>query len=945
MSFNDNIGPVVSSNSLLKTALYQFGNQFNVGHLNCQSIRPSLNSVKFDELKSILCNSLLDVVGISETWLKSDVSSLAVAIPGYKLCRNDRSRVRGGGVGIYVSSKLKHKIVFKTSVIGKCESLFVELESGDSKVLFGVVYLPPPGDLTIFEDLHHDLFSRYSNIVVVGDFNCNLFNISRANVLRSLCIRLNLAVVHNSAPTHFDVAHGSTSLIDFMLVSDSSMRMFSSQVQCPAISHHALIFASFRINIQHIEEFIEYRDFNNINWDGLLGYLEAFNCDLIVANTNIDEKCNIISSLVERLYSFVPIVRRKIRFCDEDWINSPEIVLARSLRDLAYSDYLSNRTDEKRRVFCKYRNRAKSVIRKCKRNYYARLFYGLDSKGLWRILKNSGLKREFEFLYDGDVNIINDYFSRAVGSGNSNDIDFSFDNLNDNINSFSFSCVNGTDVLEAFYRVKSKCVGVDGISVKFFKIIYPYISGIILNLINSVLMTSIFPSAWKTARVVPIPKSDKISSPDDLRPISLLPVLSKVVEHIMKEQMLSHVNNTIFKYQYAFRKGHNTTSLLLQLTDAIRHNINSLNVSVLVSLDLTKAFNSICYMTMIRKLNQNFNFSRSACNLIMSYLSNRSQFVDLFGVHSNLLGLVSGVPQGSVLGPLLFVLYVNDFSECINSNFCKTFLFADDVFLLFNFKRSLPTFELENVINDNLNRILLWTNSNSLFINPSKTKAMLFGSANQFASNLNIFVENSRVEFVSHHRCLGVILDNKLSFENHINCIHSKLYVILRRIYSTNVCLPFKIKCKLAHALLMPQILYGIELISGSNVEQLLRLNRAVNVVTRFVYKVRRREHISEFVKRFLGCSFANFVEFRNLFLFYKVIKSGIPLPLCNNFSFSHSSRRPQIIIPRIYNSSFEKSFVVRIARTWNQLPNDLRLFAHSNNVYRFKLFEYFSLL
>lgn len=943
MSPNDNIGPVVSNNSVLKTVLRPCEAQFNVGHWNCQSIKPSVNSVKFDELKSILCDSLLDVVGISETWLKSDVSSQAVEIPGYKFCRNDRSRVRGGGVGIYVSTGIKHRIVFKTSVIGKCESLFIELTSGDSKVLFGVVYLPPPGDLMAFEDLHHELFLKYSNIIVVGDFNCNLFSVSRANILRSMCARLDMTVMHNSTPTHFDVSHLSTSLIDFMLVSDISMRMFSSQVQCPAVSHHALIFASFRINIQHFDEFIEYRDFKNINWDGLLRFLGDFNSNLVFRTTNIDEKCNIISSLVEGLYSFVPIVRRRLRSFDNDWIKSPEIVLAKSLRDLAYKDYLSYGSDEKRRVFCKYRNRAKAVIRRCKRKYYSRLFGSLDSKGLWRILKGSGLMRELNFTFGGDVNDINNYFARTVGFSYTDNVNVSFDTLDESENLFSFSCVNYIDVLDSLYKVKSKCAGVDGISVQFFKIIYPYISDLVLNLINSILMTSIFPLAWKTARVVPIPKAEVINSPDDLRPISLLPVLSKVVEHIMKDQMLSQIESAMFVSQYAFRRGHNTTSLLLQLTDTIRSSVNRGCVNVLVSLDLTKAFNSICYSTMIEKLHHKFHFSRSACNLIMSYLSNRSQFVELFGECSNHIDLISGVPQGSVLGPLLFVLYINDVSECISANECKMFLFADDVFLLFNFERSISYFRVESNINECLQHLLLWTNRNSLRINPSKSKAMMFGSVHQMASNLNICFDNCRIELVSHHKCLGVIIDNKLNFEIHINSLHRRLYTILRRIYSTNVFLPLWVKRRLAHALLMPQILYGIELVSGTNAVNLLRLNRAVNVIARFVYDVRRREHISEFVRSFLGCSFSNFVEYRNLLLFYKVIKSGIPAPLCSDFYFSHSSRRPQILIPRISISLFERSFIVRIARTWNQLPNDLRLFTHSNNVFRSKLLEYFS--
>lgn len=132
MSLDFNLGPIVSNNLYIGLVPRSYSDKFNVAHLNCRSIRPSLNSTKFDELKSVLCGSNLDVIGISETWLKSDISSHAVEIPGYTFVRNDRRNMRGGGVGIYVSNKLKYTVVFKSSIAGKCESLYIVLYSGSA---------------------------------------------------------------------------------------------------------------------------------------------------------------------------------------------------------------------------------------------------------------------------------------------------------------------------------------------------------------------------------------------------------------------------------------------------------------------------------------------------------------------------------------------------------------------------------------------------------------------------------------------------------------------------------------------------------------------------------------------------------------------------------------------------------------------------------------------
>lgn len=937
MSFNDNMGPVVSGNSHLGTVFHKDRGRFKVGHLNCRSIRPSFNSFKLDEIKTILKDEIFDVFAVSETWLNNSVSNRAIDIPGYTFCRSDRPS-RGGGVGIFVSKKLKFKSIFRTCVAELCESLFIELYFDSIKILLGVVYLPN-GNLSGFEERHRNIFLKYSNVIVCGDFNCNLFNSSKSNLMRSLCLRLNLSMVHNSLPTHYDLANDSTSLLDYFLVSDISMIKFSNQVQCPSISDHALIFACFTFNVEPIQEYIEYRDYNNINWYELFSRLSNFDINLFFNSPDVDAKCSLIASLFTDLFSCVPVVRKRVCNYDDAWMRSSDVALARSLRDMAYSTYRVNRSVENWRLYCRLRNKAKGVIRREKRRHFSRLFWGLDTAGLWKALRNSGCVGDSSDLaWDGDVDILNSFF---VGENNTYDQPIlDFEEFVDSVDCFSFRCVSEVDVMEALNKVMSKSIGIDGIPIRFIKLIFPHISCILLNVINCILTTSVFPVFWKTARVVPIPKTKIVHDLDDLRPISILPALSKIVEHLIKNQIIQSASVNIYESQYAFRRGYSTTSLLLKLTDSIRENLNMNKLSALISLDLSKAFNSISHVSMIQKLRDYFNFSTSACKLVLSYLSGRSQFVDLKGVRSGLLSLHSGVPQGSVLGPLLFILYVNDIYLQTNSRICQTFLFADDIFLLYKGNRTFSE-AFESDINCCLDRVLQWTLENSLTINPSKTKAIMFGTSNHFFPDINLFLGDTVIECVSEHKCLGVTLDGKLSFKHHIDLLSGKVWGALRRIYSSNVYLPFRIKRRLAHGLLVPHILYGLEVISGSSSVAFSKLKRIVNTIVRFVYSVRRWDHISTYVHRFLGCSFENFVKYRNLLLFHRVIKSGVPSPLCSTFVFLRSSRNPQIFIPRIFKLIFERSFLVRIARCWNCLPYELRIFSHSNNVFRLKMLSY----
>lgn len=929
---NENIGPIVSNGSLIKSSLNSFSQQLKIAHINCQSIKPFQNVVKFDEFKNIVRDSF-DLIAISETWLKPYVSNLSIRLENCKVIRNDRLHRRGGGVCIYLKSNLQHKLVFQISTDG-CESIFIEVNFNNVKTLFGVVYLPH-GDISAFETLHYDLLLKYSNIIIVGDFNCNMFNPVKSSQMRSMCVRFGISVHHNSRPTHFDIVHRSTSLLDYWLVSDQSMISYSSQVQCPAISHHSLIYAAFRFTVERSCEVIEYRNFNAIDWNGLLAFLSGFDSYCFFSSADVNFQNSIIDSLVASLYCFVPIVRRKVRRDNNTWMKSRAILLATSLRDLAYSAFLSSRSTENWAIFCRYRNRAKNIIRKEKRKFYASLFSDLDGSGVWKVLKGSGCIGTSEWSCNFNVNDINQSFVNNSYIVDDNFIDFgSFDAVD---GLFSFNRISENDVYEAICKVKSKSIGVDKIPIRFFKTIYPYISLILTHHVNTIFLSSAFPSSWKTARVVPIPKSKNIRDFEDLRPISILPALSKAVEHIMKDQILSFVRNSIVSSQYAFRRGHSTTSLLLSLTDDIRCHLNDNRVATLVSLDLTKAFNSVNFRILIRKLREIFNFSATACKLIYSYLTDRVQFVDVNNIYSNLLHLTSGVPQGSVLGPILFTLYVNDLSSYIDNHICKSFLFADDVLLLFNSGKS----EINNLclnINDILQRFLYWSNENCLSINSSKTKALAFGINEQQLLNLNIHVGDTCVNFVDRLKCLGIYLDKCLNFETHIDNISWKVSGLVRQLYSTNIYLPQRIKLRLAHAVLMPQILYGLEVFSGSMNYITSKLGRIANTIVRYVYGVRRNDHISEYVKRFMGCSFGNLITLRNLVFFYKIIKSGFPTQLYSKFLFSHSTRNPQIILPRINNALFERSFIVRIARRWNTLPIELRVFSHSNNAFRVKI-------
>lgn len=980
MAYDINLGPVAHDNRYLRSSLGNALGDLKIGHFNCQSFCTSSRSSKLDEIRHILQDRILDVVGVSETWLKSTISSNVVSIPGYTLYRSDRpgrtrpaptgpaptgpsptgpaptgpaptlpgrnatipastdngvNGRRAGGVGLYVSNSLKCRKVFHSKDFGIFESIFIEINGSESKWLLGVVYLPH-GDINVMEDRLSDLLVKYENIVIMGDFNLNLFDMNNSQLVRSTCQRLGLTCFHNNLPTHY-TSEPSTSLLDFFMLSPSISIQVSGQMQCPAISHHSFIYISVSVPLIPNEEFVEFRDYNRVDLNILQQHVLLYDFSSFYENPNVDNQLSNFMECVNHLHSLVPIRKYKISPANEKWFNTPLINYHLSLRDLAFKEYLRVPSRQNWRCYCKARNRSKTVIRNAKRMAHTNKFKNLDTSGMWKLLRSNGCLNTDDPVEGVNPDELNMEFSnnRSVDSFDPFDSDLNFCS-----DGFSFRNIDFDDLRIALFNIKSNASGSDELPLKFIKIIFPFIHRQLLYLINNIITNSMFPSDWKIAKVIPIRKKE---SRLEFRPISLVPVMSKIVEHIIKDQVMMFLNqnNLLNSFQSGFRAGHSTTSLLIGLTDSIRRIVDRDNVGVLLSLDLSKAFDNISHAILIRKLCNYFGFSFSACKLIYSYLSGRRQFVHCNDSNSECLAVTSGVPQGSVIGPLLFMLYMNDFFTVLRGFECDAFVFADDIQLLFSGHLQLiDVFEYD--INLLLSNISAWMNNSSLSINSAKTKAMLFKPHNSEV-DLSIMINGEHIEFVEVIKCLGVLIDKNLEFSRHINGLSCKINFTLRRLYSLNLYLPLSIRKRIAHSLLMSNLLYCIEVYSGCSVDDFNRCNLLFNKIIRFVYKLRSRDHVSSNVLDFLGCDFKNFVRIRLLLFYHKVMLSNCPEYLRKDFILLNTERNPQLLFPIRNYIIHERSFHVRVARYWNYLPIHLRSFDQSLETFKCKLLEYAS--
>lgn len=906
----DNLGDIASDSGMINLILRQ--GEFNVLHVNAQSLVPRVNSTKFDEVRHMMENCSVDAFGISETWYNDSVSNNAVRISGFKVYRNDRTRSRGGGVCLYIRESLKARVIYDDND-DNVEALFVEvLISNNISVLLGVLYLPN-GNFLCCDNLIMDYSSRYDNVIIMGDFNTNMF--THGNLVREICRPSSLSVVHNSRPTHFSPRDGTTSLIDYFLVSNIDLVTGSNQFQVPALnSYHALIQISYNLSSSSSSCEFFYRDYKHFNLEQCFSQLQSVDFSPFYNNTSIDENAIFFNSVVTDIFDNNVPLRRFVKRNDNEWMNDPRVCRAKRNRNMAYRNYRGNRTDDNFNIYCLHRNQLKSIIRKIRKETCLRFFSNCNQKQMWSKLRTVGALDDSSRPFSMDLDEFNE-FSRMPRLQSENT---SFNPMSlPYVDGFSFSNVTEMEVFGAMSQIKSDAIGSDGIHLKFLKFIFPAISAEFTFLLNSIITTSIVPKIWKIGKIVPVPKIRSPKVITDFRPISILPVFSKILEVLLRQQMLTYLNTTGFisDFQSGFRKGHNTTGALLDITETIRVNLDKGNTSALIFLDFRKAFDSISHTILVEKLLNHFGFSSCGCKLIWSLLSDRNQFVQVGDQCSQLLEINRGIPQGTILGPLMFLLYINDIFRILSFLSCYTY--ADDIQLLAT--SELPNLQnFEDLINRDLRHIVEWSNTNFLELNPLKCKVMLFSKYSNI--NLNILLDNERLEVVSQYKTLGLILDDKLSFDQHVSLVISRVSWTLRRIYNVAYYLPLAVRRRVAIALCLPLFLYCIEIYSCTSASNIERLKKCFNRVVRYIYNLHIGESVSEHRNSILGCEFSQYIDLRQLVFFFKTVKYGNPPYLLRKFNFGSSSRTHTLICPRHTSLCMSRSFCVKISRLWNSI-------------------------
>ena len=477
---------------------------------------------------------------------------------------------------------------------------------------------------------------------------------------------------------------------------------------------------------------------------------------------------------------------------------------------------------------------------------------------------------------------------------------------------------------------------------KFLKDGIPILASPLAQLCNLSILLSVFPDKCKIAKLKPLFKKGSTTEAKNYRPISLLPLISKVIEKVIHDQTQRFLieNDVLYKYQSGFRGNHSTDSCLSYLNDKILQGFDCGKITGMILIDLQKAFDTIDHKLLLEKL-AFIGFSEKAIEWFKSYITNRSFVVNVENEYSVPGPLLCGVPQGSILGPLLFLLYVNDMPQAIK---CDLLLYADDSVLIFSHK---DIHVINEQLNNDFNSLCEWFVDNKLSIHfgEDKTKSILFASKNKIKKMGKLNINHGNINIKQHSKVtyLGCILDEDLSGESMATKVLGKINAKLRFLYRKNKFLTPSLRRLLCNALIQPHFDYACSAwYQNLNQKLLKKLQTSQNKCIRFCLQLSNRSHIgaNEFEninwlpvrERFKQCICA---------IVYKYIHNISPIYMSELFSpFDQSAQTRKstfkIVLPYRKTKLGQKGLSYIGPSIWNSLDNDtkckpsLNAFKHS---------------
>ena len=938
-----------SLNSSLQQILHTTSGHLSFIHYNVQSILHKLDIIH-SELHDF------DILAFSETWLNPSVPDSDIILTNYNTPeRKDRISDGYGGVVVYVKNNIAYTRRKDLEVNG-VECIWIQVHfSKDKHLLFGLFYRPPNSsaiqDQSMERSLHLAVDTHLPNLVVTGDFNLNPAVPSSKRKLEHICQQLGLFQCIDE-PTNF--TEHSSSLIDLILTNNKACMKLSGVCDPfldQSVRYHCPIFGILKFSKP------KYNPVKRPIWLYERGNYDSFRRDLNLTDwTNIcDDDVNIWAEnltkhVITLAKEYIPNRVITIRSDEPRWITS---AIKNVIRKRTRFYHIAKRTNRQCdwEKFRQIRNRTTSVIKNAKINHIDKIVENLknthNSETWWStvksILSSNHNQNVIPALKDGDnpvtddthkTELFNDYFVSQTTLDDNNKADPTPPIYNV-ISILTEILISETDVLDALQTLKlGKAVGPDKINNRLLTEVKREISKPLSDLFNKSIQTGIFPKSWKVANVVPIFKKGDRAIVSNYRPISLLSAFSKIFEKIVYKYVFNHIvdNNIITKSQSGFLPKDSTTCQLAYLYHNLCKSLDSGKEVRLVFCDVSKAFDRVWHRGIYIKL-KSIGITGIMLSWFRDYLHDRRQYVSLNNVSSSTKLIKAGVPQGSILGPLLFLLYINDIVNDIQADIR---LFADDTSLSVTVD-DIP--ESAATLNSDLSKICKWAQTWLVSFNPSKTESMIISRKINKPIHPSINMLNQEIQETYTHKHLGIYLSHDCSWREHIDSIKSKAWNRINILRKMKLILDRKSLEIIYKSFIRPILDYGDILFSNCSLQEKQDLDKIQTEAARIVTGSTKLVSLDNLSKETGWESLGYRRNKHQLSLMYQIVKkqaptylnSTLPVPQEHNYSLRNTNNIPTILCRTVlfYNSLLPNSI-----RLWNDLPIEIQ---HAPSLKRFK--------
>jgi len=815
--------------------------------------------------------------------------------------------------------------------------LYIESILKCIEVIVGVVYRPGGDVMAFLADFEETLSTVVPNsdyVFCLGDFNINAFNtfnnsfINFTTLLDSFCLQQLI-----TDPTR--VTPYSSTLIDFVLVSSDLGIAESGVRDVRNLADHRVVYCVSDLDPGPSAPIVRsFRNYSSFNYQNFYSDLTDLPWNNILYLNSIDEKVELFNNLINTIFDkHAPFITRTFTGPYKPWHTQTIKDLMRR-RDNARKQFKRTNDPDNLAYYRQLRNFTTYAQRHEKRVYLNECCKTGDSKRLWSNLNKFGIqaKRPSMPEHFRDVNAINDYFAsiQSMAAPDTDLFTFYNNNVKDTVTEqLVFSLCTEEDVLKIISTISSNAVGADGISVKMLSLCCPFISKYLCHIFNTCLLDNVYPTCWKESIVIPLPKCPKASNLSDLRPISILSVLSKILEKIISLQLRQHLvkNKILPDSQSGFREGYSCATALASICDDILRNTDNGFLTALVLLDYSKAFDNINHNLLLSILHY-VGLGEGSVELFRQYLSDRFQRVVLSGVSSGPVFVGSGVPQGSVLGPLLFSIYTSTFQRSVMHS--KVHMYADDTQIYHSI--NIQNLEVDVAqLNSDINELVQVSEKHGLSINSSKCCLIIFGNRSIRSAReerIKISVKDDVLSVQKHARNLGLYLDSDLRFKVHVTKCLQYAYSTLKLLFSHRHILNQELKKLLCDSLVLSKLNY-CDTVYNSCLDSIdiRRIQVLQNSCLRFIYGMRRRDHITSALLRSGWLRMCDRRLLHSAVFYHRIITKKTPPYLYNKIRFRtdihniNIRHRHVITIPAHNIQLFKRSFSYCVAHIYNKIP------------------------